>query len=396
MISALIPLQWAGLAFLVLAVGARGDHFEVELSQNRNRPVDKYMDNGLRLPMSTPAPNPRFAAIALKRQDGSNNCGYYDNTIFSGPWKCAGTLTCVTRGSVFGCGSHVWQACLTSKDPICVSSAQGAFTTCWLVSIILSAAPLLSLEDRHIWLTFSSITSTESNYPYCQKAVKFRTNGDSVVTLVAFACQNSLFDGIQYITDPVSSSTVVSSSASSGSSTTSATSTSTLPTISSTATSSPAQDGPPIGAIVGGVISGLLVVGLAISAIVWFLLRTRKRASAKGDDNKSGPSITNQPYVYSAVPPTGGTSEWQSPTATPMYEPYKSNLQSPTSDVYQHQSMVARSHSPDPIPASRSGALPSDYSSNRISEVPATNPAGTGNNASELPSDHIQRSSFAL
>ncbi|KAF4772943.1 hypothetical protein HER10_EVM0008800 [Colletotrichum scovillei] len=164
----------------------------------------------------------------------------------------------------------------------------------------------------------------------------------------------------------------------------------TAPSDSNTAAPAPSpqtENAPPIGAIVGGAIAGLVVMGLIVTAIVWMILRNRRKAS-KDNDNNGGPAGTNQPYTYATVPATRATSEWQSSTPAPMYEPYKSNRQSGNSGPYQHQSTTP-SQSPDPT--SRSGALPNDYSPNRVSEVPATNPAGTGNNASELHSDHVQR-----
>ncbi|KAK1719406.1 uncharacterized protein BDZ83DRAFT_654799 [Colletotrichum acutatum] len=154
------------------------------------------------------------------------------------------------------------------------------------------------------------------------------------------------------------------------------------------------ENGPPIGAIVGGAIAGLVVMGLIVTAIVWIILRNRKKTSKDDDNYNGGPAVagTNQPYTYSTVPAPGATSEWQSQTPAPTYEPYKSNHQPANSGAYQYQSTTP-SQSPDPT--SRFGALPTDYSSNRISEVPAINLGGTGNNASELHFDHVQRTQLA-
>jgi hypothetical protein len=46
--------------------------------------------------------------------------------------------------------------------------------------------------------------------------------------------------------------------------------------------------GTPIGAIVGGVIGGLAVVGLVIVAVVFLVLRSRKQQAAKREENGTG------------------------------------------------------------------------------------------------------------
>ncbi|KAJ0303166.1 hypothetical protein COL516b_006677 [Colletotrichum fioriniae] len=150
-----------------------------------------------------------------------------------------------------------------------------------------------------------------------------------------------MFTGVHYLVDSFSSSTTsISASSSSPSTISSTTPTSTAPSEpstapldSSTATSAPSnqtENAPPIGAIVGGAIAGLVVMGLIVTAIVWMILRNRRKASKDDDNNNnnnnnSGQAGTNQPYTYSTVPATRATSEWQSSTPAPMYEPYKSN-----------------------------------------------------------------------
>ncbi|KAK1540463.1 hypothetical protein CPAR01_06452 [Colletotrichum paranaense] len=229
----------------------------------------------------------------------------------------------------------------------------------------------------------------------------FITRDSIIITLEAFNCGNNMFTGVHYLVDSFSSSTTSTSSGLSSPSTISSdTPASTVPSESSTApldsnTATPApspqtENAPPIGAIVGGAIAGLVVIGLIITAIVWMILRNRRKASKDDENNNSngGPAVQNQPYTYATVPATRAMSEWQSSTPAPMYEPYKRIHQSGNSGSYQYQSTTP-SQLPDPT--SRSGALTNNYLSNRVSEVPATNPAGTENNASELHSDHVQR-----
>ncbi|KXH26489.1 hypothetical protein CSAL01_05412 [Colletotrichum salicis] len=289
----------------------------------------------------TTPPNLRFAAIPLKRQATTSSgqyCGYEDNEKH-GPWDCH-SETCVTRGSIMGCGSSPITSCLEYDDPICSQKLEGPGNVC----------------------------CTGITFPFCATGIKYITR-DSIFTLKAFNCGNNQFSGVHYLVDTFSSSATSSSSSPSPPLTISSpTPVSTASSESSTATLAPTpqtEKTVPIGAIVGGAIAGLVVMGL-IGGVV----------------------NTDPDYTYEAAPPRGAISEWKSPSPALTYESYKSNHQSANSGAYQHQSQTS-SQSPDPT--SRSGALPNGYSSNRISEVPATNPAGTGNNASELHSDYIQR-----
>ncbi|KAK1468382.1 hypothetical protein CMEL01_00149 [Colletotrichum melonis] len=319
----------------------------------------------------TTPPHLRFAAIPLKPRDSSQNCGYSETD--GDPWNC-GDLACSTRGNIFGCGSSPWASCLNYDSPICSQNSQGSLTAC----------------------------CTDIKFPFCATGIKFITRDSIIITLEAFNCGNNMFTGVHYLVDSFSSSTTSTSFGLSSPSTISSdTPASTVPSESSTAlldsnTATPApspqtENAPPIGAIVGGAIAGLVVIGLIVTAIVWMILRNRRKASKDDENNNNnngGPAVQNQPYTYATVPATRAMSESQSSTPAPMYEPYKRIHQSGNSGSYQYQSTTP-SQLPDPT--SRSGALPNNYSSNRVSEVPATNPAGTENNASELHSDHVQR-----
>ncbi|KAK1634046.1 hypothetical protein BDP81DRAFT_494495 [Colletotrichum phormii] len=270
-------------------------------------------------------------------------CGYEDNEKHE-PWDCH-SETCVTRGSIMGCGSSPITSCLEYDDPICSQKLEGPGTVC----------------------------CTDITSPFCATGVKYITR-DSIFTLKAFNCGNNQFSGpitpVDYLVNHTCQHFF-------------------LRVKHGDLVFNPqTEKAVPIGAIVGGAITGLVVMGLIVAAVVWMILRNRKKAII-GDENQGGAVSTDPIYTYEAVPPRGATSEWKSSTPAPVYEPHKSNHQSAKSGAYQYQSQTP---SQSPGPTSRSGALPNDYSSNRISEVPATNPAGTGDNASELHSDYIQRS----
>ncbi|EXF76194.1 hypothetical protein CFIO01_03587 [Colletotrichum fioriniae PJ7] len=390
-VSAILP--FAG--FLTSAVALENVRFEANSPPSSARLSAETAKVDVWPAAPTTPPHLRFAAIPLKRRDTSRNCGYFETD--GDPWNC-GDLACTTRGNIFGCGSSPWASCLDYDSPICSQNSQGSLTACWCVpsySFYFLYGYILSR-----WLTCAQ-TSTDIKFPFCATGIKFITR-DSIITLEAFNCGNNMFTGVHYLVDSFSSSTTsISASSSSPSTISSTTPTSTAPSEpstapldSSTATSAPSnqtENAPPIGAIVGGAIAGLVVMGLIVTAIVWMILRNRRKASKDDDNsnnNNSGQAGTNQMYTYSTVPATRATSEWQSSTPAPMYEPYKSNHQPANSGAHQYQSTTP-SQSPDHT--SRSGAMPHDYSSNRVSEVPATNPAGAGNNASELHSDHVQR-----
>ncbi|KAK2033257.1 hypothetical protein LX32DRAFT_102528 [Colletotrichum zoysiae] len=89
----------------------------------------------------TTPPNPRFAAIALKRQVNSKTCGYFE--INSEAFACEIRSSCVTTNGKFGCavGSQPSTTCLDDSNKICRTNGQGPLTLCWFVSTFLLFLP---------------------------------------------------------------------------------------------------------------------------------------------------------------------------------------------------------------------------------------------------------------
>ncbi|KZL74725.1 hypothetical protein CT0861_07965 [Colletotrichum tofieldiae] len=343
----------------------------------------------------TPPPNPRFAAIALKRQDGGPTCGYYEYN--SEAFDCYTNQACVTKGSYFGCtaGSQPYTACLDGFNSICSQSSQGLGTLCCL--------PLVFIRV----LTCHNNSNFNTDFPLCVTAIKPITS-NSVASITGFRCGNNRAKGSRLLLESKGQSTTTrtttspSASASDSSATTAPASTvENIPAETTTTNPSPAPSpATPVGAIVGGVIGGLAVVGLTVLGIVWIWLRNRR---GKGGASTAAPSVMNQSYTYSPMPPTGAPSEPRSPPVQSAYDVnssykgyyHQSAVGSPGPESYYHSAPTVSIFTPtaseapyQPVAASHS-SVPDDR--RRLSEVPAINPAGTGNNATELPSERYDR-----
>ncbi|WDK20000.1 hypothetical protein CGRA01v4_11287 [Colletotrichum graminicola] len=280
----------------------------------------------------TTPPSPRFAAVAFKRQ-ANTVCGYY--SIDNDPFECDSGETCLTANGYFGCSSSsslsLITACIDGIHTICSDLNIGPSTACWFVSTFAFASPF-----------------GEHALSIC---------GGSYATITGFQCGNYPVAGPQLLLETPRQSTSVEITTTS-TSTTTAPASATDNTLSETATPDSAIDNTPseattlapshglsgatIGAIAGGVVGGLAVIGLTLFCIFWVFLRGHRE---KGGASAAPPTAMDQPYVYSAMPPSG----------TP------------------HQTVAA--------PQS-----PVKEDSWRVSEAPAVNPPGMGNNASELPS----------
>ncbi|KAK1974003.1 hypothetical protein LZ30DRAFT_787353 [Colletotrichum cereale] len=200
---------------------------------------------------------------------------------------------------------------------------------------------------------------------------------DITTTITGSACGNNRAKGSKLLLETKGQTT--SASALDSSATTATASTvDDIPAETATTAPSPAPSGTPAGAIVCGVIGGLAVIGLTALGIIWVLRRSRREKSGA---SAAAPSVTDQPYTYSAMPHSGGSlgtpitsvaihSFHHSAPAVPIFTPM------PSEGPYQ------------PIAAPLS-SVPED--GRRLSEVPAINPPGTGNNATELPSERYDR-----
>ncbi|KZL68602.1 hypothetical protein CI238_00111 [Colletotrichum incanum] len=328
----------------------------------------------------TPPPNPRFAAMALKRQDGGPTCGYYEYN--SEAFDCYTNQACVTKDSYFGCtaGSQPYTACLDAFNPLCSQSSQGLGTLC---------------------------CNFNTDFPLCVTAIKPIT-GNSVASITGFRCGNNRAKGSKLLLESkgqlttTHTTTSPSASASDSSATTpSASTVENIPAETSTTDPSPAPSpATPVGAIVGGVIGGLAVIGLTVLGIVWIWLRNRR---GKGGASTAVPSVMNQSYTYSPMPLTGAPPEPRSPPVQSTYDVnssykgyfHQSAVGTPEPESYYHSAPTVSISNPtaseapyQPVAASH-GSVPNDR--RRLSEVPAINPAGTGNNATELPSERYDR-----
>ncbi|KAK2037937.1 hypothetical protein LZ31DRAFT_546565 [Colletotrichum somersetense] len=266
----------------------------------------------------TAPPNPRFAAMALKRQVNSKTCGYFE--INSEAFACGTSRSCVTTNGYFGCaaGSLPSTTCLDGFDEICSTSGQGPRTLC----------------------------CTNTKFPLCVTALKTSAGG-SDATITAYRCGNNRLEGFQLLLETRAQSTSVPATTASTSASalgSSAAATTTAKDLTSDdGVAHSASPGPNVGAIVGGVIGGLAVIGLTVFGIFWMFLRSRRE---RGGASAAPPAASDKSYAYSAMP----------------LSPYQ---QSPHSFTPEDDRC--------------------------LSEAPAINPAGIGNNASELPSERYDR-----
>ncbi|KAL0942701.1 uncharacterized protein CTRU02_200587 [Colletotrichum truncatum] len=334
----------------------------------------------------TTPPNPRFAAIAQKRENGGPTCGYYE--FNSEPYDCYTNQACVTSGSYFACtgGSSPYTSCLDGFNSICSRSIEGLGTLC---------------------------CNFNTDYPLCVTALKPVSFGN-IATITGFRCGNNHAKGRKLLLETTGRSTSSTSKLTS-SDQSSAVIASTVPSSSlppESSSSPPSSPGPPVGAIVGGTIGGLAVIGLTAGAIAWMLIRNRRRAD--NNNNNIGPGAGGAPtmtqsYTHPTMPKNGAPIEVVvSPVPTSTHDAYKGPYQpavrstvdsvgresyyqitsspstlTPVAETVYQQQAPAPAQGLDPAPSYHGTA--ENLSSRRVSEVPAINPAGAGNNASELP-----------
>ncbi|WYZ41413.1 hypothetical protein EsH8_V_000308 [Colletotrichum jinshuiense] len=316
----------------------------------------------------TPPPSLRFEAMAVKRQEGGPTCGYYEYN--SEAFDCFTDQACVTKGSYFGCtaGSQPYTACLDGFNSICSQSTEGFGTLC---------------------------CNFNTDFPLCVTALKPLTSY-SVATITGYRCGNNRAKGEKLILETLGTSTTSTLSASTpGSSTVN-----NIPAETSTNSSDSSSGGTPVGPIVGGVIGGLAVLGLSVFAIVWLWLRNRRQKSHAAAAATSS-SMMNQSYNYSPMSPTGAPTEPHSPPPPSTHDAnaykgfyHQSAVTSPNQEsYYQSAHPVSNPRStPDGMYQNIGPShSPATEDPHRLSEVAATNPAGTGNNATELPSERYSR-----
>ncbi|KAK6211778.1 hypothetical protein QIS74_11042 [Colletotrichum tabaci] len=375
-IKGLLPL--AGL--IVAALSAEIARFDPGLATMTALPRDVIVNPFEAEP--TPPPHGQFAVMALKRQI-SPTCGYFETD--GSPFECDTTQTCATNGRYFGCrrGSIPATACREYTDPVCSQSSQGIGTVCCNFDIA---------------------------YPFCMTGLKLLTRDTVSTTLTGFLCANNRFRGSRYILEEsiatTTSTTPVPSSPISPSTT--------GPSATPTNTTSPAPSGPPVGAIVGGVVGGVALLGAIITAVIWMLARKRQKGknnSSNGNPDGMAPSVS-QNFPHNGMGYAGAPMETQLSRQTTGFDASKGNYQSTVTPPGVGQNIQYHHGYSHPVPApsimstSTAGpyqppvsaipqspeaapmynAVHNGHAMQYTSEVPAINKAGTGNNASELPS----------
>ncbi|CCF39816.1 hypothetical protein CH063_02212 [Colletotrichum higginsianum] len=346
-IKCLLPL--AGL--IVAALSAEIARFDPGLATMTALPRDVMVNPFEAEP--TPPPHGRFAVMALKRQI-SPTCGYFETD--GSPWVCETTQTCATNGRYFGCrrGSIPATACREYTDPVCSQSSQGIGTVCCNFDIA---------------------------YPFCMTGLKL-LGRDTVSTLTGF------------LTPP------------------------TGPSATPTETTSPVPSGPPVGAIVGGVVGGVALLGAIITAVIWMLARKRQKGrnnNSNGNPDGMAPGVS-QHFPHNGMGYSGAPMEAQLSRQTTGFDASKGNYQSTVTPAGVGQSIQHHHGYSHPMPApsimstSTAGpyqppvsaipqspeaapmynAVHNGHAMQYTSEVPAINKAGTGNNASELPSPNYR------
>ncbi|OBR07251.1 hypothetical protein CH63R_08772 [Colletotrichum higginsianum IMI 349063] len=329
----------------------------------------------------TPPPNPRFAAMAIKRQEGGPTCGYYEYN--SEAFDCYTDQACVTKDGYFGCtaGSQPFTACLDAFNSLCSQTAQGLGTLC---------------------------CNFNTDFPLCVTALKPITDNSLSTTITGFRCGNNRAKGIKLVLETKGQPTTPQTATSAPTSTLSSDSTTTTPT--STTQNVPAKTttmGPspvpssatPVGAIVGGVIGGLAVIGFTMLGIAWIWVRNRRE---RGSGSSGAPGLMNQPYTYTPMPPAGVPSESRPPQAQSSYDmtSYKGFYRQSIVDSLDHESHY---HSAPTVAVftptaseglyqsmtAAHGIVPDDHQ--LLSVVHSSSPVGVGENAMELPSERYDR-----
>nr|XP_036581395.1 uncharacterized protein CTRU02_08445 [Colletotrichum truncatum]KAF6789746.1 hypothetical protein CTRU02_08445 [Colletotrichum truncatum] len=360
MVPIITYLPLAGL--FILTSAGQINKFESTLTK-KNVLLPGY-DGGIApwMPAPTHPPDPQFAAIAIKRDVAT--CGFWLGILASPVSPVVDSSIVATK--IRGFPQLVIQL-PTPYVPEVGSQARGQFAG-------------------------SNFNSRNS---LCVTALKTVTS-DFVRTLTAWYCGNSLWRGAWSMGD---------TSATTSSPTTSISQPSSSPpiTISSvetpTATPTPTPEPPPglpIGPIVGGVIGGLVVIGLSIFAIVWMHGRNKRNRDNSGHVGTPGQNLPHTPeaiqtpvssaessqYVYKPVSNgyRGNYPSTHSPDVAPPDNAYSQH-----SRAYEHETGELSPMSSQ-VPAYRNASQ--DLSVQGVFEVPCTNAAGTGNNATELSSEH--------
>ena len=244
--------------------------------------ADMELGEGLS-PAPTPAPQGHGQMELVKRLSGftlgKDTCGYIASSN-SNAFTCVKVdASCTNDKTFMGCCSTTGTDCHTGLKQKCIPYSQ-------------SASLCKSLSDFH------TLCCSSSEKPECH-TYKFSTTASPNLVMTLLACQSAKGSGtlLDYppaftktsgSTSKKSTSSSTQSSSSSLSTTSSASSTTTGPAAPTDAPppAEPAQ-ATPVGAIVGGTVGGVAVIGAAALAI--FFLRRREKAK---DDSSAASTVT--------------------------------------------------------------------------------------------------------
>lgn len=265
-----------------------------------------------------------------------------------------------------------------------------------------SACSAATVGDNTLCCTYSSL------YPYCITYL-WSTPALPGSAFTEYNCDASRFSGVYFLSADMpsitSTSTSTTSSRASSSQSSQTSTTSSAGSTSSSAAPTPTPDSSssstPIGAIVGGAVGGVAVLAL-IGFLVWFLVRRNKKADVPDQPAPAMAQAGGYPspppagapgydprYSYAATtgpisPTTGG---YPSPVGSPA--PFMNNAagmgihnQQPGHDGWMNPQHTGASLMKDASPHS---PVLGGYEANRnISEVDAANPVGKGGGRAEL------------
>lgn len=291
-------------------------------------------------PMPTPEPAALFGVYELRRRQASASttsssfihatCGYL-NGLGGRPLTCvASGYSCAvdTAHSVFACCSNL-KDCQIQTSCVPAASLSACDSNCVADPYVAKCNPTYAYCSENL-LVVSTGAATYTNY-YC-------TDFPTLVTQYATATDSTALSGSYvYITQTISSrptapTTTSTPSTSQPSTTNSGPSTLTVtPTPTTTSAVPVPGKKTPVGAIVGGVVGGLAVIGAIILGVLFFLRRKR---------NASAPATTPV-----AAP---GPSPPTDPTFSGYYPPQEKEAPVPTNNGQERAEMYSPPQSPTP------------------------------------------------
>lgn len=294
------------------------------------------------------------------------------------PFYCDAPNTCVTSETYLGCCSSIG----------CAATATNYFTSC-----LEEAAPECASTTRH---GVNTLCCTGITYPFCVTLLTLFSG----TTLTGYVCGNNVASGTQ-ILSPTPPQTVV---------------------VSTVTNVDPPPDGggssTNVGAIVGGVIGGLALIGIFVFVIFWLVWKPSHAAKRQPSAHMSFPPQMQMPMPPPKLQTAGPAMQMPMPMPGPM--PGARQQVSPTQGAFPQQQQQPQ-QAVKPVmpegtppqqqqgqfypPPQQQGTVFPGYpqaaqqqpgqpyvvgvgvpgAGGVVHEVEATNMRGTGNNAVEMP-----------